>query len=149
MKKEAKVEYGITITKPWSREMYDHNEMVANAVCILLEHRWENALNAFEEEEELGEEFMSDTDWSGVATAEMKKIQRAITGYGFGFGYSVADVHHIIEGEIDIDYIQNSIREDLESSIEIIEDEAEEEDEDEADELHQQILSGDEAAQMP
>jgi hypothetical protein len=101
MKKEAKVEYGITITKPWSREMYDHNEMVANAVCILLEQRWENALNAFEEEEELGEEFMSDTDWSGVATAEMKKIQRAITGYGFGFGYSVADVHHIIEGEIE------------------------------------------------
>jgi hypothetical protein len=25
MKKEAKVEYGITITKPWSKEMYDHN----------------------------------------------------------------------------------------------------------------------------
>ena len=99
MKKEAKVEYGITITKPWSKEMYDHNEMVANAVCILLEQRWENALNAFEEE--LGEEFMSDTEWSVVATAEMKKIQRAITGYGFGFGYSVADVSHVIEGEIE------------------------------------------------
>ena len=99
MKKEAKVEYGITITKPWSKEMYDHNEMVANAVCILLEQRWENALNAFEEE--LGEEFMSDTEWSVLATAEMKEIQRAINGYGFGFGYSVADVSHVIEGEIE------------------------------------------------
>ena len=99
MKKEKKVVYGIEITKPWSSEMYDHNEMVAEAVRILVTQRWENALNAFEEE--LGEEFMSDTEWSVVATAEMKKIQRAITGYGFGFGYSVADVHHIIEGEIE------------------------------------------------
>jgi hypothetical protein len=29
MKKEAKVEYGIQITKPWSPEMYAHNEEVA------------------------------------------------------------------------------------------------------------------------
>ena len=32
MKKEAKVEYGIQIVKPWSEEMYDHNEEVDEVV---------------------------------------------------------------------------------------------------------------------
>ena len=32
MKKEAKVEYGIQIVKPWSTEMYNHNELVADLV---------------------------------------------------------------------------------------------------------------------
>lgn len=29
-KKQPKVHYGIEITKPWSREMYDHNDKVAD-----------------------------------------------------------------------------------------------------------------------
>jgi hypothetical protein len=76
------------------------------------------ALNAFEEE--LGEEFMSDTEWSVVATAEMKEIQRAINGYGFGFGYSVADVSHVIEGEIENTpyYRLKEIAEELELELE-------------------------------
>ena len=32
MKKVAKVEYGIQIVKPWSNEMYAHNEEVADVV---------------------------------------------------------------------------------------------------------------------
>jgi hypothetical protein len=28
MKKEKKIVYGIEIVKPWSKEMYDHNEML-------------------------------------------------------------------------------------------------------------------------
>ena len=32
MKKEAKVEYGIQIVKPWSKAMYDHNDEVADVV---------------------------------------------------------------------------------------------------------------------
>ena len=30
--KRKKVEYGIEITKPWSREMYDHNDRVAEQI---------------------------------------------------------------------------------------------------------------------
>ena len=60
------------------------------------------------------------------------------------FGISYNNQVELEDVDINIDYIQNSMREDLERTIEIIEDEA-----DEADELHQQILSGDEAAQMP
>ena len=28
-KKSPKIQYGIEITKPWSREMYDHNDIVS------------------------------------------------------------------------------------------------------------------------
>ena len=119
MKKEKKVVYGIEITKPWSKEMYDHNEMVADAVRILVEQRWENALNAFEEE--LGEEFMSDTEWSVLATAEMKEIQRAITCYGFGYGYDVAEVSKRVIQELEDAplYRLNEIAEDLELDLKV------------------------------
>jgi hypothetical protein len=60
------------------------------------------------------------------------------------FGISYNNQVELEDIDIDTDYIQNSIREELERTIEIIEDE-----EDDADELHQQILSGSEAAQMP
>ena len=120
MKKEKKVVYGIEITKPWSSEMYAHNDMVADAVRILVEQRWENALNAFEEE--LGEEFMSDTEWTVLATAEMKEIQRAITcyGFGFGFGYTVAEVAERVMQELEDapTYRLKEIAEDLEIELE-------------------------------
>ena len=32
MKKAKRVEFGIEITKPWSAEMYNHNEQVADEV---------------------------------------------------------------------------------------------------------------------
>ena len=40
MKKEARVEFGITITKPWSKEMYDHNEEVAEVVKEMVHQMW-------------------------------------------------------------------------------------------------------------
>ena len=119
MKKEAKVEFGITITRPWSLEMYAHNDMVADAVRILVTQRWENALNTFEEE--LGEEFMSDTEWSVLATAEMKEIQRAITCYGFGYGYDVAEVSKRVIQELEDAplYRLKEIAEDLELPLKV------------------------------
>ena len=98
MKKEAKVQYGITITKPWSKEMYAHNEQVAEAVRILVTQRWENELNAFEES--LGE-FAEDVEWISEAPKSLKDIQTAITCYGFGYGYDVARVSRIVERELE------------------------------------------------
>ena len=72
------------------------------------------------------------------------RTDRAVDRESASFGISYNNQVELEDVDIDIDYIQNSIREDLERTIEIIEDEA-----DEADELHQQILSGSEAAQMP
>jgi hypothetical protein len=89
MKKAAKVEYGITITKPWSREMYDHNDKVAEIVRDRVNALWMSAVNRCQDES--SEEFMSDVDWMH-ATPEMIKIQKAVTCYGFGSGYSIAEV---------------------------------------------------------
>ena len=99
MKKEAKVEFGITITKPWSKEMYDHNDAVADMVRNEVEARWIAALMEFQEE--LSEEFMSDTEWVVLATKEMKEIQNAITCYGFGSGFGVCEVLDELEKELE------------------------------------------------
>ena len=46
--KHPKIEYGIEITKPWSSEMYDHNDMVAD----LMKEQIENQVNIAEEEDD-------------------------------------------------------------------------------------------------
>ena len=85
MKKEAKVEYGITITKPWSTEMYDHNDALAEVVKAKVLEMWNEAFKAaeaeFVDEDELGNEF-TDMYWE-AANVEMVKIQKAITYYSY------------------------------------------------------------------
>lgn len=85
MKKEAKVEYGITITKPWSKEMYDHNDALAEVVKAKVLEMWNEAYAAekaeFVDEDDLGSEF-GDMQWE-IASSEMVKIQKAITYYSF------------------------------------------------------------------
>ena len=85
MKKEARVEFGITITKPWSKEMYDHNEEVAEIVKETVHQMWVDALKAaiedYRDEDELGNLY-SEMDW-GQASDEMVRIQKAITYYSY------------------------------------------------------------------
>ena len=118
MKKEIKTQYGIQIVKPWSKEMYAHNEMVAEAVRILVTQRWENELNAFEET--LGE-FAEDVEWISEAPKSLKDIQRAITCYGFGYGYDVERVSRIVEQELEDAplYRVNEIAEELELDLKV------------------------------
>ena len=103
MKKAAKVEYGIQITKPWSREMYQHNDEVAEVVRYAVHQMWMAAWNACEREvtdmDEQGDLLLY-MDWD-VASDEMKRIQKAVNGYGFGFGYSVEDVSLQVEEDIE------------------------------------------------
>ena len=94
MKKEKKVVYRIEIVKPWSKEMYNHNEAVAQVVYEMVLNMWEDAINEFQED--MGEDFMTDVDWS-EAPDELKAIQKAVTCYGFGSGYDVAKVSSIVE----------------------------------------------------
>ena len=101
MKKEAKVEYGIAIVKPWSTEMYDHNELIADIVRNEVEARWIAALMEFEKEFDEDEDLDLDwMDWAG-ATEEMIAIQTAITCYKFGYGYSIAAVAERIMRELE------------------------------------------------
>jgi len=85
MKKEARVEFGITITKPWSKEMYDHNEDVAEIVKEKVHQMWVDALKEaiedYREEDEVGNLYC-EMDW-GQASNEMWRIQKAITYYSY------------------------------------------------------------------
>ena len=95
MKKAAKVEYGIEIVKPWSKAMYDHNDMVAEAVKVKVHEMWTDACSTE------SEDFASDSEWLDDASPEMIKIQKAVLCYGFGYGYSIADVASRVEEEIE------------------------------------------------
>jgi len=98
MKKEAKVEFGIEITKPWSKEMYAHNDALAEVVKAKVFAMWTAAYEAAESEfaefDELGNEFI-DMQWES-ASSEMVAIQEAITLYSFS-NQSIGEVVEEIE----------------------------------------------------
>ena len=102
MKKEAKVEYGITITKPWSKEMYDHNDALAEVVKAKVLEMWTEAYAAekaeFDRDEELGNDF-SDMYWDG-ASSEMVRIQKAITYYSFS-NQTIGEVTEEVENDLE------------------------------------------------
>ena len=125
MKKAAKVEYGIEIVKPWSSEMYAHNEQVADQVKELVSDMWRNALSQLEEsldiEDEEGYEIaMLDLDWDVALTDPLLEIQRAVTVYSFGFGYTIGAVAECVEQELEDapTYRLKEIAEDLELKLE-------------------------------
>jgi phage terminase large subunit len=99
MKKEKKVVYGIEIVKPWSAEMYAHNEAVADVVRETVTALWIAAIRNFAKEFDYNDE-MLECEFD-VASEELKRIQRAVTAYGFGFGYDVNRVAEIVEEEIE------------------------------------------------
>ena len=98
MKKEARVEFGITITKPWSKEMYAHNEELAEVVKETVHQMWVDALTEamedYRDEDELGNLY-SELDW-GQASDEMWRIQKAITYYSFS-NQSIEEVADEVE----------------------------------------------------
>ena len=127
MKKEAKVEYGITITKPWSKEMYAHNEEVQNEICDTVLEMWEAAMILAQEdfdsqleEDQIDCRFV-DSDWDNANEA-MIKIQRAITYYRYASGYTIDDIRSTIYRELDdireIGYRAKEIAEELELKLE-------------------------------
>jgi hypothetical protein len=98
MKKEARVEFGITITKPWSKEMYAHNEELAEVVKEKVHQMWVDALKEamedYRDEDELGNLY-SELDW-GQASDEMTRIQKAITYYSYS-NQSIEEVADEVE----------------------------------------------------
>ena len=97
MKKAKKIQYGIEIVKPWSKAMYNHNDQVSEAVKVKVFEMWTDACSTE------SEEFASDSEWLDTASPEMLKIQKAVLCYGFGYGYSIADVARQVEEEIEVE----------------------------------------------
>ena len=101
MKKAKEIKYGIEITKPWSKEMYDHNEKVGEDVKTQILKKWNEAMeqakleydeNTCEiEAEENGYEIepFLEREYTDVQTEELRNIQKDVTLYGFGMGYPI------------------------------------------------------------
>ena len=91
-KKSPKVQYGIEITKPWSREMYDHNDMVSEEMKKNIIQKWEALIYEIDPE----------TDWIMFeAESSISKLQRGICYSGFGDGYTLADVDKEFRNEVE------------------------------------------------
>ena len=99
MTKAKKVEFGITITKPWSKEMYNHNEEVADVVRFEVKELLDAALCNFLEDFDLTEDAL-ELPWD-EASGDLVGIQTAVTCYGFGFGYTVESVLDKVEQELE------------------------------------------------
>jgi hypothetical protein len=111
-KKEKVFQHGIEITKPWSKEMYAHNDTVATEVRDEIWERWAKAV--------LDANIDKEGAWEYDATEEMVDIQTAVTCYGFGFGHSIGDVEDEFIDEMEnLPYYRlNQVVEDLEIELE-------------------------------
>ena len=106
MAKAKKVEFGIEITKPWSKEMYAHNDEVQEVVVGIITKMWRDEMAEVRtewEEEMSDEEFeadFEDAEWSHLNEGILSDIQTAVTCYGF-LNYSVVDVEQIVLDELE------------------------------------------------
>ena len=108
MAKAKKVEFGIEITKPWSKEMYAHNDEVQEVVVGIITKMWRDEMAEVRtawEEEMSDEEFdytpdFEEAEWSHFDEGILSDIQSAVTGYGF-LNYSVVDVEEQVLNELE------------------------------------------------
>ena len=106
MAKAKKVEFGIEITKPWSKEMYAHNDEVQEVVVGIITKMWRDEMAEVRtewEEQMSDEEFEPDfeeAEWSHFDEGILSDIQTAVTCYGF-LNYSIVDVEQIVLDELE------------------------------------------------
>lgn len=100
------IKYGIKVVKPWSKEMYAHNEEVKETVVNEVRDRWEIAYQEAEqdfldhlEEDQQGMLF-EESDWSN-ATQIMEEIQEAVTIINYGCGFEIKDVTEEVEDTLE------------------------------------------------
>jgi len=80
-KKQPTYEYGIEITKPWSKEMYAHNDKVLEIAKQNIQTALDEAYAKWEPEA-----IIDDTDMVAL-------IAKEICGYGYGTGHENQDVY--------------------------------------------------------
>ncbi len=102
-KKSPKVQYGIEITKPWSKEMYDHNDIVSEEMKKNILDAWKKELtnitgtvnNVNIESEDWDEDMLNHH------APKLVKLQRGICYSGYGSGFTIQDVNDEFERELE------------------------------------------------
>jgi len=87
--------YGIEITKPFSKEMYNHNDKVSVIMKANILSSWIKLLEEFND-------FDMDTDWSIISDdSDIVKLQKEICYSGYGSGYTISNVDKEVREEIE------------------------------------------------
>ena len=71
MKKKNEIKYGIEITKPFSKDMYSHNDMVAKEMKFNIKDAWHNEAI----------KFMGDDEWP--TEGKIVEIQKQVCAVGY------------------------------------------------------------------
>jgi hypothetical protein len=95
-KKTPKIQYGIKITKPHSKEMYAHNDKVSEQMKNNILKKWKNLIN------DLWHPNASYDDWTLIdSSSDIVKLQKGICYSGFGMGYTLGMVDEEFRSEVD------------------------------------------------
>ena len=84
-KKTPKIQYGIEITKPFSKEMYDHNDQVAKDMRVNIEYEIRDA-----HRRATGK--VAANGGMDKGEKDLRSLVEAFTGYHYGEGYELDDI---------------------------------------------------------
>jgi len=100
-KKSPEIKYGIEVTKPHSKEMYDHNEMVAEEMKDAILTRWIFLITKLEDDDR----YLMDRDWNEddlkAECPDIVKLQKGVCFSGYGDGYTIQMVNDEFKKELD------------------------------------------------
>ena len=89
MKKKNEIKYGIEITKPHSKDMYSHNDMVAKEMKFNIRDAWANEVIKFNATDEWPTE------------GKIVDIQKGVCAVGYEEGYTIEEVQKDFLQELD------------------------------------------------
>lgn len=96
--------YNIAITKPWSSEMYAHNDEVLKEAIEKVKAKWLHAYHDSENEYYIGssddEAEFQNASWY-EANVIMKDTQEAVLVTSYGSGFTMHDVHNDVLQELE------------------------------------------------
>jgi len=83
--KQPRTMYGIKITKPFSKEMYDHNNKVAKDMRVNVEYEIRDAYRRATGE-------VAANGGMDKGEKDLRSLVEAFTGYHYGEGYGLDDI---------------------------------------------------------
>ena len=90
--KKIDTQYGIEITKPFSKQMYEHNDKVAEEMKANIVKQWNALIHGID----------MDTDWEDFGDDENTvKLQKLVCYSGYGSGYTLGMVNDEFKQELD------------------------------------------------
>ena len=91
--KKIDTQYGIEITKPFSKQMYEHNDKVAEEMKANIVKQWNALIHGID----------MDTDWEDFGDDESTvKLQKLVCYSGYGSGYTLRDVNNELKNEVEM-----------------------------------------------